>query len=87
MVTIMKVEGVVKVSTKGQIVIPKQVRVQFGIVPGKRLLIAVEENEILMKKMEELTLGELTKRSTKEARKERVDVDALVDEAIRWARK
>lgn len=77
----------VKVSTKGQIVIPKQVRAQFGIVPGKRLLVGVEENEILIKKMEELSLGELSKRLTKEARKERIDVDALVDEAIRWARK
>lgn len=83
----MKAEGVVKVSTKGQIVIPKEVRTQFGIVPGKRLLVAVEENEILIKKMEDLSLGELSKKLTKEARKERIDVDALVDEAIRWARK
>ena len=83
----MKAEGVVKVSTKGQIVIPKDVRTQFGIVPGKKLLVAVEENEILIKKMEELSLGELSKKLTKKARKERMDVDALVDEAIRWARK
>ena len=86
-ITIMKAEGVVKVSTKGQIVIPKDVRTQFGIVPGKKLLVAVEGNEILIKKMEELSLGELSKKLTKEARKERMDVDALVDEAIRWARK
>jgi AbrB family looped-hinge helix DNA binding protein len=83
----MKAESIVKVSTKGQIVIPKQVRSQFGIVPGKKLLIAVEENEILIKKLEDLSLRELSKRLTRQARKERVDVDALVDEAIRWARK
>ena len=62
----MKAEGVVKVSTKGQIVIPKDVRTQFGIVPGKKLLVAVEGNEILIKKMEELSLGELSKKLTKE---------------------
>jgi AbrB family looped-hinge helix DNA binding protein len=83
----MKAEGVVKVSTKGQIVIPKEVRAQFGIVPGKRLLVAVEEDEILLKKIEEISLGELSKRLGKQAKKERIDVDGLVDEAIRWARK
>ena len=51
------------------------------------LLVAVEENEILIKKIEELSLGEISKKLTKQARKERIDVDALVDEAIRWARK
>ena len=65
----MKAEGVVKVSTKGQIVIPKDVRTQFGIVPGKKLLVAVEENEILIKKMEELSLGELSKKLTKPERR------------------
>lgn len=81
----MKAESVVKVSTKGQIMIPKEVRKQFGIVPGKRLLVAMEEDEILIKKMEELSLGELSRKLSKAARK--VDVDALVDEAIRWARR
>src|SRR5437879_645466 len=34
----MQAEQVVKVSTKGQIVIPKDVRKRFGITPGKKLL-------------------------------------------------
>ncbi len=83
----MKAEGVIKVSTKGQIVIPKEVRAQFGIVPGKRLLVAVEEDVILLKKIEDLSLGELGKRLARQTKKEGVDVDALVNEAIRWARK
>lgn len=82
---IMKAESVVKVSTKGQIVIPKEVRKQFGILPGKRLLVAVEADEILIKKMEDLSLGDLSKKLSKAAKK--VDVDALVNEAIQWARK
>src|SRR5439155_1668871 len=78
----MKAEGVVKVSTKGQIVIPKDVRTQFGIVPGKKLLVAVEGNEILITKMEELSLGELSKKLIKEApRDDRVLECALAPRA------
>ena len=61
----MEVEGVAKVSAKGQIVIPRQVRKRFGLEPGKRLIVAVNKNGIILKK---------------------VDIDALVNEAIRWAR-
>ena len=61
----MEVEGVAKVSAKGQIVIPRQVRKRFELEPGKRLIVAVNKNGIILKK---------------------VDIDALVNEAIRWAR-
>jgi len=79
-------EQVVKVSTKGQIVIPKDVRKRFGITPGKKLLLAVGKNEILLRKVEELTLEQISERVSKVLRKDKVDVEALVDEAIRWAR-
>ena len=82
----MQAEQVVKVSTKGQIVIPKDVRKRFGITPGKKLLLAVGKNEILLRKVEELTLEQISERVSKVRRKDKVDVEALVDEAIRWAR-
>ena len=82
----MQAEEVVKVSTKGQIVIPKDVRKRLGITPGKKLLMAVGEREIVLSKVEDLSLEELSKRVSKAARREKVNVDELVDEAIRWAR-
>ncbi len=82
----MQVEEVVKVSTKGQIVIPKDVRKRFGIEPGKKLLVAVGKNEILLRKVEEVPLEELSEKVDRLTRKENVDVGALVNEAIRWAR-
>lgn len=82
----MQVEDVVKVSTKGQIVIPKEVRKRFGMKPGKRLLVAIGNNEILLRKVEEMPLEEVSEKLGKVARKDNVDVDAFVAEAIRWAR-
>ena len=83
----MEVEGAVKVSAKGQIVIPKEIRKRLGIEPGKRLIVAVGRNGILLKKAEDVPLEEISERLSKVARKEKVDVDALVNEAIRWARR
>jgi len=82
----MQAEQVVKVSSKGQIVIPKDVRKRLGITPGKRLLVAVGKNEILLRKVEEVSLEQLSEGLDKIVRKEKIDVDSLVDEAIRWAR-
>lgn len=36
--------AIVKTSSKGQVVIPKDIRNQLGITPGKRLLFRVVEN-------------------------------------------
>ena len=83
----MEVEGVAKVSAKGQIVIPRQVPKRFGLEPGKRLIVAVGKNGIILKKADEVPLEEIAERASKVARKEKVDIDALVNEAIRWARK
>jgi AbrB family looped-hinge helix DNA binding protein len=87
MITDMEAQSVVKVSTKGQIVIPKGVRDRFGIVPGRKLLVAVDDDEILLRRVEEISLGELSRRLSRHAERKKVDVDALVDDAIRWARK
>lgn len=83
----MQVEEVVSVSTKGQIVLPKKVRQKFGIEPGKKLLVATDERGILLRKLEDLSLQEISERTTKVVRNESIDVPTLVEEAINWARK
>ncbi len=83
----MHVEDTVKVSTKGQIVIPMRVRKELGIEPGKRLLVAFGKGVILLRKVEELSLEDISEKLSKAARREGVDVEALVDEAIRWSRR
>lgn len=82
----MQAEDVVKVSTKGQVVIPKEVRKRLGIEPGRRLLVATHRDVILLKKMEETSLRDVSQMLSKVAGRGKVDVDALVEKAIRWAR-
>ncbi len=84
----MQVEDIVKLSSKGQIVIPLRVRKQFGLEPGERLLLAVSEGgEILLRRLQHMSLEEISNRTSKIVEREKIDVDALVEEAISWARK
>jgi len=83
----MQIEDVVRVSSKGQIVLPKRIRQKFGIEPGKTLLIATNETNILLRKLEDLSLDEISERTSKVIEEEEIDVSTLVDEAINWARK
>jgi len=82
-----KIEGIVKVSTKGQIVLPKDVRNQLGIAPGKKLAVAVKDKDVILRKIETLDLAEISERVSDVAERENIDVDKLIDEAIRWVRK
>ena len=82
----MQVEDVVTVSTKGQVVIPRQVRKHFGIGKGNKLLVAVEGDDILLRRMDTINLEEVSRKASKIIRKRKLDTKALVDEAIRWAR-
>lgn len=82
-----KIEDIVKVSTKGQIVIPKDVRRRLGIIPGKKLAVAVTDTEVVLRKIESLSLAEISEKVSYVAERENIDVDKLIDEAIRWARK
>jgi len=45
--------AIVTVSTKGQIVIPKEVRERFGLRPGTKIDIKLKGNEITLKPMRE----------------------------------
>lgn len=84
----MQIEEVVRVSSKGQIVLPKSIRDKLDIQAGKKLLVATnEEGKILLTKLEDLSIEEISGRTTKVIEKEGIDVAALVDEAISWARR
>jgi antitoxin PrlF len=83
---IAKIEGVVKVSSKGQIVIPKEVREKLGVNAGEKLLVIRRDGEILLKKMG-LSVEEIGERVEKAAREKGIDVDKLISEACEWARK
>lgn len=83
----MQAEDVVKVSTKGQIVIPKELRKRLGIEPGKRLFVATEKDVILLRKVEEMSLQDVSEKLSSVVARERLNVDSLVEKAIRWARR
>ena len=82
-----KLESIVKVSGKGQIVIPKEVRDALGIKAGGKLAVIVRDDEIILRKIERLDLLEMSSRISSVVEKENIDVDKLIMEAVEWARK
>ncbi len=82
-----KLEDIVKVSSKGQIIIPKDVRERLGVKTGEKLLVLSRDGEILLRKTEKISMQEVAERIEKQTRKENVDVDKLLDEAVQWARR
>ncbi len=82
-----KLESVVKISSKGQIVIPKEVRERLGIKAGGKLAVIVRDDEIILRKIERLNLSEISSRISSVVEKEDIDVNKLVTEAVEWARK
>ena len=84
----MQIEDMVTVSSKGQIVIPKKVRKRLGLSAGKKLLLATsDENEILLKPTQNLTLEEISYKTSKVLEGQGIDAELLVDQAIQWARR
>jgi len=82
-----RIEDVAKVSPKGQIVIPKEIRKRLGITSGEKLLVMSRDKEILLKKIGEISLEEIGEKIERVAKDKETDVDKLIDEAIEWARK
>ncbi len=82
-----KIEDIVKVSPKGQIVIPKEIRKRLGVSAGERLLVMSEDKEILIKKLEKMSIEEIGEKVEGVVKGKGIDVDKLIDEAIEWARK
>jgi AbrB family looped-hinge helix DNA binding protein len=81
-----EIEDVTKVSSKGQIVIPKEIRDRLEILPGEKIIVMTRGEEIVLRKARKLSLEELSEKIASVVEKKKVNVDKLVDEAIRWAR-
>ena len=82
-----QVEDIIKVSSKGQIVIPREVRKKLGVKGGEKLLVLTRDGDILLRKTKDLSLKDIGERIDKVVKEEHIDVDKLVAEAVEWARK
>jgi AbrB family looped-hinge helix DNA binding protein len=82
-----QIEDIIKVSSKGQVVIPREVRKKLGVKGGEKLLVLTRNGDILLRKTEELSLDDIAEKIEKVTREQSIDVDKLVAEAIEWARK
>jgi len=82
-----QIEDVIKVSSKGQIVIPREIRKKLGVKGGEKLLVLTCDGDIVLRKTKNLSLEEIAERIEKVTKEEGIDVDKLVAEAVDWARK
>ena len=82
-----QLEDMVKVSSKGQIVIPKDLRKRLGVKTGEKLLVLSRDRDILLRKAQETSIEEIAKKVEEETKENCIDTDKLLDEAIEWARK
>ena len=70
-----KLESVVRVSKKGQVVIPKEVREKLDIKSGGKLAVIVRGDEIILRKIEKLNISEIASRISSTLERENIDVD------------
>jgi AbrB family looped-hinge helix DNA binding protein len=82
-----QVEDIIKVSSKGQIVIPREVRKKMGVKGGEKLLVLTHNGDILLRKTKELSIEDIAKKIEKATSEEPIDIDTIVAEAVKWARK
>lgn len=82
-----QIEDIIKVSSKGQIVIPREIRKKLGVKGGEKLLVLTCGSDIVLRKAKGVSLDGLGERIDKLVKEESIDVDKLVAEAVAWARK
>jgi antitoxin PrlF len=82
-----QIEDIIKVSSKGQIVIPREVRKKLGVKSGEKLLVLTRDGDILLRKTKELSLDDIAENIEKVTKEQGIDVDKLLAEAVEWARK
>lgn len=82
-----QIEDIIKVSSKGQIVIPREIREKLGVTGGEKLLVLTRDGDILLRKTKESSIEELGRRIDKTIKEDSVDVDTIIAEAVEWARK
>jgi antitoxin PrlF len=82
-----QIEDIIKVSSKGQIVIPREVRKKLGVKGGEKLLVLTRDGDILLRKTKEVTIEDIASKIERATREESIEVDTIVAEAVEWARR
>jgi len=82
-----QIEDIIKVSSKGQIVIPREVRKKLGVKGGEKLLVLTRNGDILLRKTKEVSIEDIANKIEKATSEESIDVDTIVAEAVEWARR
>jgi AbrB family looped-hinge helix DNA binding protein len=81
-------EEVVKMSPKGQLVVPKAIREQIGFEPSDRFIAMAVEDGVIFKKIDidvEQEYDRLSQQVQERFEREEIDENAVGD-AIEWAR-
>jgi len=80
----------VKMSPKGQLVVPEEIRENEGFMPGDRFIGIQIKEGVLFKKVKipnvKVEFKKLAKEIERQFKKQKVEMKD-VDEAIKWARK
>ena len=81
-------EEIVKMSPKGQLVVPKAIREHIGFEPSDRFIAMAVEDGVIFKKIDIDVEQEYDRLSQQvQERFEREDIDEnVVEDAIEWAR-
>ena len=81
------IEKEMKVGPKGQVAIPRTMRKALKIEPGSKVLFTLEDDQLVLRKAEEISIEEIAEKVEGKTEENCVDVDKLLDEAIEWARR
>jgi len=82
-----QIEDVIRVSSKGQIVIPREIRKKLGMKSGEKLLVLTRDGDLLLRKTKETSVEEIGSKLGKVTEETAIDVDEIIAEAVEWARK
>lgn len=82
-----QVEDIIRVSSKGQVVIPKEVRKKLGVKGGEKLLVLTCDGDILLRKAKKVSIEDIAGKLEEVISEESLDVDKIVAEAVEWARR
>ena len=82
-----QIEDIIKVSSKGEIVIPQKVRKKIGVRGGDKLLVLTRDGDVLLRKTKQESIDDIANKIEKTTSENSIDIDAIVAEAVEWARK
>jgi AbrB family looped-hinge helix DNA binding protein len=83
----LKLYNFVAKPSKGQVVIPREVRKKLGVKGGEKLLVLTRNGDILLRKTKEVSIEDIANKIEKATAEESIDVDTIVAEAVEWARR